>query len=137
MNFNKNRVEAVQGVCFNGYFIAIYCYLCSEVKQSLAGLIADRATDEVVEALTRYRRGLGIADSPSIHFEDADTPDVIRNRSSQVCVFTWKIPVSFIFITMCHLIQLQDSVGLVQLRNPDLPRLGLESPTVSSHRFHK
>lgn len=50
----------------------------------MAGLIADRATDEVVEALTRYRRGLGIADSPSIHFEDVDAPDVVRSRSSQV-----------------------------------------------------
>lgn len=54
------------------------------MEQTLAGLIADRATDEVVEALTRYRRGLGIADSPSIHFDDPGTPDVIRSRSSQV-----------------------------------------------------
>lgn len=50
----------------------------------MAGLISDRATDEVVEALTRYRRGLGIADSPSIHFDDPGTPDVVRSRSSQV-----------------------------------------------------
>lgn len=56
----------------------------SEVEQSLAGLISDRATDEVVEALTRYRRGLGISDSPSMHFDDHQTPDVVRSRSSQV-----------------------------------------------------
>lgn len=80
---------------------------CSEVEQSLAGLIADRATDEVVEALTRYRRGLGIADSPSIHFEDAETPDVVRSRSSQ------------------------DSMGFVQIRDLDLPRHVVDSPTVS------
>lgn len=54
------------------------------MEQTLAGLIADRATDEVVEALTRYRRGLGISDSPSIHFEVNETPDVVRSRSSQV-----------------------------------------------------
>lgn len=81
---------------------------CSEVEQSLAGLIADRATDEVVEALTRYRRGLGIADSPSIHFEDAETPDVVRSRSSQ------------------------DSMGFVQIRDLDLPRHVVDSPTVSN-----
>lgn len=61
-------------------FVSIY----SEVEQSLAGLISDRATDEVVEALTRYRRGLGISDSPSMHFDDHQTPDVVRSRSSQV-----------------------------------------------------
>lgn len=54
------------------------------MEQSLAGLISDRATDEVVEALTRYRRGLGISDSPSMHFDDHQTPDVVRSRSSQV-----------------------------------------------------
>lgn len=61
--------------------------ICSEVEQSLAGLISDRATDEVVEALTRYRRGLGISDSPSMHFDDHQTPDVVRSRSSQVSEF--------------------------------------------------
>lgn len=82
--------------------------LCSEVEQTLAGLIADRATDEVVEALTRYRRGLGIADSPSIHFEDAETPDVVRSRSSQ-----------------------ENSMGFVQIRGLDLPRHVVDSPTVN------
>lgn len=83
---------------------------CSEVEQSLAGLIADRATDEVVEALTRYRRGLGIADSPSIHFEDAETPDVVRSRSSQ------------------------DSKGFVQIRDLDLRHV-VDSPTVRPFIF--
>ncbi|XP_037044031.1 F-actin-uncapping protein LRRC16A isoform X5 [Bradysia coprophila] len=77
----------------------------SEVEQSLAGLISDRATDEVVEALTRYRRGLGISDSPSMHFDDHQTPDVVRSRSSQ------------------------DTMGFAPLRNLDLPRFGLDSPT--------
>lgn len=85
-------------------FILIFC---SEVEQSLAGLIADRATDEVVEALTRYRRGMGIPDSPSIHFEDAETPDVVRSRSSQ------------------------DPMGFVKIRDLDLPRHEIDSPTVN------
>lgn len=55
------------------------------MEQSLASAIADRATDEVVDALTRYRRGLGINDSPLVSYEDANnTPDVLRSRSSQV-----------------------------------------------------
>lgn len=69
------------------------------MEQTLAGLIADRATDEVVEALTRYRRGLGIADSPSIHFEDAETPDVVRSRSSQVHIEKKKTGV---YCNCCH-----------------------------------
>lgn len=89
---------------FNFFFFFV---IHSEVEQSLAGLIADRATDEVVEALTRYRRGLGISDSPSIHFEDAETPDVVRSRSNQ------------------------DPMGFVQIRDLDLPRHMAESPTVS------
>lgn len=68
--------------CAAIYFEFVSFY--SEVEQSLAGLISDRATDEVVEALTRYRRGLGISDSPSMHFDDHQTPDVVRSRSSQV-----------------------------------------------------
>lgn len=56
------------------------------MEQSLAGLISDRATDEVVDALTRYRRGLGITDSPSMHLEDPQTPDIVRSRSNQVKV---------------------------------------------------
>lgn len=54
------------------------------MEQSLASAIADRATDEVVEALTRYRRGLGINDSPLVSYEDTNTPDVLRSRSNQV-----------------------------------------------------
>lgn len=63
------------------------CIFYSEVEQSLAALISDRATDEVVDALTRYRRGLGITDSPSMHFEDPQTPDVVRSRTSRVSVY--------------------------------------------------
>lgn len=57
-------------------------YFFSEVEQSLAGLISDRATDEVLEALTRYKRGMGIPDSPNIAHNDA--PDIVRSRSSHV-----------------------------------------------------
>uniref|UniRef100_A0A1A9WI46 CARMIL C-terminal domain-containing protein n=1 Tax=Glossina brevipalpis TaxID=37001 RepID=A0A1A9WI46_9MUSC len=53
-----------------------------EIEQSLAATISDRATDEVLEALTRYRRGLGIADSPSILLDEPQTPDIVRSRSS-------------------------------------------------------
>lgn len=77
------------------------------MEQSFAVLIADRATDEVVEALTRYRRGLGIPDSPSIHFDDAETPDVVRSRSNQ------------------------DGSGFVKVRDFDLPRHVIDSPTVN------
>lgn len=85
----------------------------SEVEQSLASAIADRATDEVVEALTRYRRGLGINDSPLVSYEDTNTPDVLRSRSNQ---------------------NFKDSMGLMSLetRGLDLPKLpGLDSPTVN------
>ena len=58
---------------------------CSEVEQSMAGLISDRATDEVLEALTRYKRGMGIPDSPNTTFELA--PDIVRSRSSHVSSF--------------------------------------------------
>lgn len=60
---------------------------CSEVEQSLAGLISDRATDEVLEALTRYKRGLGIPDSPNNTLNDSLTPDIVRSRSSHVSFF--------------------------------------------------
>ncbi|CRK88349.1 CLUMA_CG002127, isoform A [Clunio marinus] len=54
----------------------------SEVEQSLAGLISDRATDEVLEALTRYKRGMGIPDSPNTTLNDSLPPDIVRSRSS-------------------------------------------------------
>lgn len=79
----------------------------SEVEQSLAGTIADRASDEVIEALTRCRRGLDISDSQTVPFENAETPDIVRSRSSQ------------------------DSMGFVQIRDLDLPHRNLDSPTVS------
>lgn len=50
----------------------------------MAAAISDRATDEVLEALTRYRRGLGIADSPSVMLDEPQTPDIVRSQSSHV-----------------------------------------------------
>lgn len=98
------------------------------MEQSLAGLISDRATDEVVEALTRYRRGLGISDSPSMHFDDHQTPDVVRSRSSQVSDFVdATVAIEFHFNKNAF----QDTMGFAPLRNLDLPRFGLDSPTVS------
>uniref|UniRef100_A0A1B0BW25 CARMIL C-terminal domain-containing protein n=1 Tax=Glossina palpalis gambiensis TaxID=67801 RepID=A0A1B0BW25_9MUSC len=83
----------------------------SEIEQSLAATISDRATDEVLEALTRYRRGLGIADSPSILLDEPQTPDIVRSRSSH------------------------DTDGIVIRpgRGSILPKLGLESPTATPH----
>ena len=56
------------------------------MEQSLAGLISDRATDEVLEALTRYKRGMGIPDSPNTTHNE--TPDIVRSRSSHVSMRT-------------------------------------------------
>ncbi|XP_055315932.1 F-actin-uncapping protein LRRC16A isoform X4 [Sitodiplosis mosellana] len=81
----------------------------SEVEQSLAGTIADRASDEVIEALTRCRRGLDISDSQTVTFENAETPDIVRSRSSQ------------------------DSMGFIQIRDLDLPHRNLDSPTATPH----
>lgn len=50
----------------------------------MAGLISDRATDEVLEALTRYKRGMGIPDSPNTALNDSLAPDIVRSRSSHV-----------------------------------------------------
>ncbi|XP_058833683.1 F-actin-uncapping protein LRRC16A isoform X4 [Topomyia yanbarensis] len=79
----------------------------SEVEQSMASLISDRATDEVLDALTRYKRGLGIADSPHSFTDDPQTPDAARSRSSQE----------------------SDGVVHFETRGLDLPKLGLDSPT--------
>ncbi|XP_043662926.1 F-actin-uncapping protein LRRC16A isoform X8 [Drosophila teissieri] len=79
-----------------------------EIEQSLAAAISDRATDEVLEALTRYRRGMGIAESPSVLLDEPQTPDIVRSRSSH------------------------DADGLIIRpggRGSILPKLGLESPT--------
>ncbi|XP_073848099.1 capping protein regulator and myosin 1 linker 1 leucine rich repeat protein isoform X5 [Musca autumnalis] len=76
----------------------------SEIEQSLAASISDRATDEVLEALTRYRRGLGIADSPSVMLDEPQTPDIDS-----------------------------DGMILRTGRNSILPKLGLESPTATPH----
>ncbi|XP_044778574.1 F-actin-uncapping protein LRRC16A isoform X7 [Drosophila simulans] len=79
-----------------------------EIEQSLAAAISDRATDEVLDALTRYRRGMGIAESPSVLLDEPQTPDIVRSRSSH------------------------DADGLIIRpggRGSILPKLGLESPT--------
>ncbi|KRJ98307.1 uncharacterized protein Dyak_GE23706, isoform H [Drosophila yakuba] len=83
-----------------------------EIEQSLAAAISDRATDEVLEALTRYRRGMGIAESPSVLLDEPQTPDIVRSRSSH------------------------DADGLIIRpggRGSILPKLGLESPTATPH----
>ncbi|XP_033151008.1 F-actin-uncapping protein LRRC16A isoform X2 [Drosophila busckii] len=80
-----------------------------EIEQSLAAAISDRATDEVLEALTRYRRGLGIAESPSV-LDEPQTPDIVRSRYSH------------------------EAEGLIIRpggRGTELPKLGLESPTAT------
>ncbi|TMW54553.1 hypothetical protein DOY81_000347 [Sarcophaga bullata] len=85
--------------------------LKNEIEQSLAASISDRATDEVLEALTRYRRGLGIADSPSVMLDEPQTPDIVRSQSSH------------------------DTDGLIIRpgRGSILPKLGIESPTATPH----
>lgn len=67
------------------FFLCLFLS-CSEIEQSLAAAISDRATDEVLEALTRYRRGLGIAESPSVLLDEPQTPDIVRSRSSHVSI---------------------------------------------------
>lgn len=79
----------------------------SEAEQALAILISDRATDEVLEALIRYKKGLGISDSSHSYGNNIQTPDTPRSRSCQ---------------GSDNLAQF-DSTGL------DLPKLGLDSPT--------
>ncbi|XP_041675688.1 flocculation protein FLO11 isoform X9 [Drosophila eugracilis] len=84
----------------------------NEIEQSLAAAISDRATDEVLEALTRYRRGMGIAESPSVLLDEPQTPDIVRSRSSH------------------------DADGLIIRpggRGSILPKQGLESPTATPH----
>uniref|UniRef100_A0AAG5D3H5 CARMIL C-terminal domain-containing protein n=1 Tax=Anopheles atroparvus TaxID=41427 RepID=A0AAG5D3H5_ANOAO len=79
----------------------------SEVEQSLASLISDRATDEVLEALTRYRKGLGIAEGPLGYSDDLLSLDGTKNNSSQST----------------------EPIASFELRGLDLPKLGLDSPT--------
>ncbi|XP_055620495.1 F-actin-uncapping protein LRRC16A isoform X3 [Toxorhynchites rutilus septentrionalis] len=79
----------------------------SEVEQAMASLISDRATDEVLEALTRYKRGLGVSESPHSIMDDPQTPDISRSRSSQDSDCSVHIPV----------------------RGMNFPKLGLDSPT--------
>ncbi|KQS70929.1 uncharacterized protein LOC6542774 isoform X8 [Drosophila erecta] len=89
-----------------------HCSHKNEIEQSLAAAISDRATDEVLEALTRYRRGMGIAESPSVLLDEPQTPDIVRSRSSH------------------------DADGLIIRpggRGSILPKLGLESPTATPH----
>lgn len=72
-------------------------YNFSEIEQSLASLISDRATDEVLDALTRYRRGLGITDTPSVQLGKPHSIDIKssarHNEASQVGTTTRQFPV--------------------------------------------
>ena len=95
----------------------------SEVEQSLASAISDRATDEVLEALTRYKRGMGISDSPNTTLNE--TPDIVRSRSSHVRCFQKSVKVLFLINSFTFI---QDSVGD---HHVDLQRHGIGSPTVS------
>lgn len=64
-----------------------YNNFCSEIEQSFAATISDRAIEEVLEALKRYRCGLGISDNNSttgLLNEDGQTPDIVRSRSNHV-----------------------------------------------------
>ncbi|KAL5287829.1 crml-1 family protein [Megaselia abdita] len=81
----------------------------SEIEQSLSVAIQERATDEVLEALTRYRRGLGISDSPSVLLDEPQTPDIVRSRSSHDA----------------------DGFMIGISKGMNLPHLGLESPTAT------
>ncbi|XP_062707824.1 F-actin-uncapping protein LRRC16A isoform X2 [Aedes albopictus] len=81
----------------------------SELEQSMASLISDRATDEVLEALTRYKRGLRLSDSPHSFIEDLQTPEATRSRSNQD----------------------YHAVDQFETRGLDLPKLGLDSPTAT------
>ncbi|XP_035912267.1 F-actin-uncapping protein LRRC16A isoform X2 [Anopheles stephensi] len=87
----------------------------SEVEQSLASLISDRATDEVLEALTRYRKGLGIAEGPLSYTDDLHSLDGSKNNSSQST----------------------EPIANFELRGLDLPKLGLDSPTATPQLQHK
>lgn len=68
----------------------------------MASLISDRATDEVLEALTRYKRGLGISDSPHSFIEDPQTPDTTRSRSSQVPDFSIHLEWVKVYAKFCR-----------------------------------
>uniref|UniRef100_A0A182QLT5 CARMIL pleckstrin homology domain-containing protein n=1 Tax=Anopheles farauti TaxID=69004 RepID=A0A182QLT5_9DIPT len=88
----------------------------SEVEQSLASLISDRATDEVLEALTRYRKGLGIAEGgPLSYADDLHSLDGSKHNSSQST----------------------EPIASFELRGLDLPKLGLDSPTATPQLQHK
>lgn len=52
----------------------------------MASTISDRATDEVLEALTRYKRGLGIPENDS-PYDDTLVSDIVRSQSSHVSRF--------------------------------------------------
>lgn len=66
------------------YKLRFFFKFKSEIEQSLASIIADRATDEVLDALTKFQKGISISDS-SYMLSETLTPDVIR-RSSQVII---------------------------------------------------
>lgn len=56
----------------------------SEIEQNLASIISDRATDEVLEALTRYKRGLGLPENESPYDDSIFGSDIVRSQSSHV-----------------------------------------------------
>uniref|UniRef100_A0A182JPL6 CARMIL_C domain-containing protein n=1 Tax=Anopheles christyi TaxID=43041 RepID=A0A182JPL6_9DIPT len=87
----------------------------SEVEQSLASLISDRATDEVLEALTRYRKGQGIAEGPLSYTDDLHSLDGSKHNSSQST----------------------EPIANFELRGLDLPKLGLDSPTATPQLQNK
>lgn len=53
----------------------------------MASTISDRATDEVLEALTRYKRGLGIPENDS-PYDETLVSDIVRSQSSHVSIFS-------------------------------------------------
>lgn len=59
----------------------------SEIEQNLASIISDRATDEVLEALTRYKRGLGLPENDSPFDDSLFNSEIVRSQSSHVRKF--------------------------------------------------
>ncbi|XP_063699418.1 F-actin-uncapping protein LRRC16A isoform X2 [Culicoides brevitarsis] len=78
----------------------------NEIEQNMASTIADRATDEVLEALTRYKRGLGIPENDS-PYDDTLVSDIVRSQSSHDAF----------------------SINSMKIRAAQLPIINLGSPT--------
>jgi hypothetical protein len=83
----EKRLNAPCILCVQNQTYFFFTFLfCSEIEQTLSILISDRATDEVLEELTRCSRGIGISESPSNQLDDPLTPDIVRSRSSHVSI---------------------------------------------------